>query len=305
MDGTIAKPRPFLALGLRLAAVLTLATMSMLVKLAGTHGVHLLELIFWRQALTALAITAGLALAGRLASVRTQRFGAHIRRSAYGIVGMCFVYGAVLLMPLAEATVLSFTTPLFAVLISLLVFGERIGRYRWAAVAIGFAGVVIVMRPGAEGLVDPAGVAVGLIAAFMVALISFQIQDLNRTETPWSIVFWFTVLTAPFAALALPFVATAHDSATWGVILAMALCGALAQVLLTSSLRFGSAATIIVMDYTALLWATLYGFTVFDRLPPATLWLGTPLIIAAGVIILLRERALTRQQLAEAGDTPA
>jgi drug/metabolite transporter (DMT)-like permease len=162
-------------------------------------------------------------------------------------------------------------------------------------VVLGFAGVMLLTRPGAS-VIDPLGAAVGLTAAFLVALISFQIQDLNKTETPWSIVFWFTALTAPLSALALPFVYVPHDPATWAIIVAMALCGAIAQLLLTASLRFGSAAVILLMDYTALLWATAYGFYVFGRAPSASLWLAAPLIIGAGALIAWRERVLARQR---------
>jgi len=298
MDGSIARPRPMLALGLRLATAATLATMAMLVKLAGTRGVHLAELVFWRQAITLACVTALLAALGKIATVRTVRFGAHARRAGYGIIGMFFVYGAVILLPLAEATAISFTAPFFAVLLSVVLFGERVGPYRWSAVVLGFAGVLVLTQPGfglgGEGLVDPLGAGVGLVAAFLVALISFQVQDLNTTEAPWTIVFWFVALTTPVTALALPFVITPHSSETWLIIVAMALCGALAQILLTTSLRFGSAGVILLMDYTSLLWATWYGWSVFDRMPPASLWLGAPLIIAAGLLIAWRERQLAR-----------
>jgi len=297
MDGSIARPRPLLALFLRLLAALALATMAMLVKLAGTRGAHLLEMIFWRQALAAMLIGIGLAAAGKLALLRTRRLGAHGRRAVSGTIGMLFTYGAVLLLPLAEATTLGFTAPIFAVLIALAMFGEKIGRYRMGAIAIGFTGVLVVMGPGlgeADEAITVAGVIVGLIAPFMVSLISFQVQDLNTTESAWSIVFWFSALSAPVLALALPFVLGPHDSETWGIILAMALCGALAQVLLTLSLRFGSAAVVLLMDYTALLWASLYGVFIFDRAAPASLWLGAPLIVTAGLIIAWRERELAR-----------
>ena len=296
MDGSIARPRPLLALFVRLLAAFALATMGMLVKLAGERGAHLIELIFWRQLLTVVLLGTGLTLTGRLAMLRTQRLPAHARRAASGLFGMIFTYGAVLLLPLTEATTLGFTAPVFAVLIAIVLFRERIGRYRWGAVGMGFAGVIVVMQPFAglhEG-VTLAGVAVGLVAPFMVALISFQLQDLNTTENPWSIVFWFTALSAPAAALALPFVIGPHDAMTWGIILAMALCGALAQILLTLSLRFGSAAVILLMDYTALLWASFYGLYVFDRAAPASLWLGAPLIIGAGLLIAWREHRLAK-----------
>lgn len=296
MDGSIARPRPLLALFVRLLAAFALATMGMLVKLAGERGAHLLELIFWRQLLTLVLLGAGLALTGRLALLKTQRLPAHARRAASGLFGMIFTYGAVLLLPLAEATTLGFTAPVFAVLLAMVLLRERIGPYRWSAVAIGFAGVIVVMQPfgGLHEGVTLAGVAVGLVAPFMVALISFQLQDLNTTENPWSIVFWFAALTTPVAALALPLVTAAHDPLTWALILGMGFVGAAAQMLLTTSLRFGSAAVILLMDYTALLWASFYGFYVFDRAAPASLWLGAPLIIGAGLLIAWRERQIAK-----------
>jgi len=299
MDGSIARPRPLLALFVRLLAAFALATMGMLVKLAGERGAHLMELIFWRQLLTVVLLGAGLALSGRLALLRTRRLPAHARRAASGLFGMVFTYGAVLLLPLAEATTLGFTAPVFAVLIALVLFGERIGPYRWSAVAMGFAGVLVVMQPFAglhPGVTLP-GIAVGLVAPFMVAVISYQLQDLNTTENPWSIVFWFAALTTPVAAIALPFVGAAHDPLTWGLILGMGVVGAAAQMLLTTSLRFGSAAVILLMDYTSLLWASFYGYAIFDRAAPASLWLGAPLIIGAGVLIAWRERQLARSRV--------
>ena len=299
MDGSIARPRPLLALFVRLLAAFALATMGMLVKLAGERGAHLTELIFWRQLLTILLLGTGLALTGNLAFLKTRRLPAHARRAASGLFGMVFTYGAVLLLPLAEATTLGFTAPVFAVLIAMALLGERIGPYRWGAVAMGFAGVIVVMQPfnGLHAGVTLLGVAVGLVAPFMVAIISFQIQDLNTTENPWSIVFWFATLSLPVAAIALPFVMAAHDPLTWGLIFAMGIVGAAAQMLLTTSLRFGSATVILLMDYTALLWASYYGYAIFDRAAPASLWLGAPLIIAAGLLIAWRERQLARSRV--------
>ena len=297
MDGSIASPRPMLAIGLRLITAVVFATMGMLVKLAGERGVHLVELVFWRQTITLVLIASGLALFGRLATLKTKRIGSHARRALLGGVGMFFVYGAVLLLPLAEATTLSYTAPFFAVVIAVTMFGEKVRLYRSLAVLIGFAGVMIIMRPGSGGEeISFVGIAIALIAAAMVAMISFQIQDLNTTESPFTIIFWFTALSSPVLLLILPFFASAHDPNTWLIVIAMALSGALAQILLTASLRFGSAAVVLLIDYTSLLWATWYGYSVFDRTPPATLWLGAPLIIGAGVLIAYRERVLARQK---------
>ena len=298
MDGSIARPRPFLALGIRLITAGVLATMAMLAKLGASKGVHLVELIFWRQTLTLIAVTIILTLSGRILSVKTARFGAHARRAITGLTGMFFVYGAVILLPLAEATAISFTAPFFAVMISVILFGEKVGRYRWGAVIMGFAGVLLVTQPsflvGGSHVIDPLGAAIGLIAAFLVALISFQVQDLNKSENPWTIVFWFTAISTPIMAIAVPFFIGPHDAETWAIIFAMAAAGALGQILLTTSLRFGSAAVIIVMDYTALLWATLYGASVFGTAPSDMLWFGAPLIIGAGLLIAYRERVAVK-----------
>ncbi|WP_298302063.1 DMT family transporter [uncultured Erythrobacter sp.] len=296
MDGSVARPRPFLALGLRLAAAATLATLSMLVKLASERGASLTELVFWRQFITLIAITVLLAAMGKLDDIRTKRLKAHGGRAVAGITGMFFVYGAVVLLPLAEATAINFTAPFFAVILAVLLFKERVGKFRWGAVALGFAGVLVLTQPGfgigASAGIEPFGATIGLIAAFLVALISFQLQDLNKTESPWSIVFWFTLLSTPALALTLPFVYVPHSGETWAIIGAMGLCGALAQLLLTTSLRFGSAGVILLMDYTALLWATYYGFTIFDRSPSPNLWLGAPLIVGAGLLIAWREHRI-------------
>nr|WP_298926434.1 DMT family transporter [uncultured Erythrobacter sp.] len=303
MDGSVARPRPLLAIGLRLMTAVVFATMGMLVKLGGTRGVHLVEMLFWRQFITFVLIAGGLVLFGKLATLRTKRIKSHAARAALGGFCMFFVYGAVLLLPLAEATTLSYTAPFFAVVIAVTMFGERVGLYRSAAVLTGFCGVIIIMQPASMGdEITLFGVVVALAAAAMVAMISFQIQDLNKTESPWSIIFWFTAISTPFFFIALPFFASTHDAETWGIIVAMALSGALAQVLLTSSLRFGSAGVILLIDYTSLLWATWYGYTIFDRAPPTTLWLGAPLIIGAGLLIAWRERQLARAKAQTAAD---
>lgn len=293
MDGSVARPRPFLAIGLRLITAAVFATMGMLVKLGGERGVHLVEMLFWRQFVTFTLITLGLVVFGKLATLRTKRIKSHAGRAALGGFCMFFVYGAVLLLPLAEATTLSYTAPFFAVVIAVTLFGERVGLYRSMAVLIGFVGVMVIMQPGSMSEeLSLFGVFVALAAAAMVAMISYQIQDLNKTESPWSIIFWFTALSTPVFLLAMPFFASAHDGDTWLIILAMALCGGLAQVLLTSSLRFGSAGVVLLIDYTSLLWATWYGYSVFDRAPSTTLWIGAPLIVGAGLLIAWRERKL-------------
>jgi drug/metabolite transporter (DMT)-like permease len=120
-------------------------------------------------------------------------------------------------------------------------------------------------------------------------VINYQIRDLGRTEEPIAIAFYFAAFGTPTAALTLPFFYTPHSSEQWIVLIAIGIVGTLAQCMLAASLRFGAVASIIVMDYTQLIWATLYGWLVGHHLPPPTTWLGAPLIVAAGLVIAWRE----------------
>lgn len=285
--------RPALALMLRLAAAFVLATLIMLVKYTAATGVRFPEILFWRASLTVPILGLWLAAQGQLARLRTDRMPAHLRRAIMGMVGMAMTFGAPLLLPLAESTALSFTTPIFAVILSALFLKEKVGPWRWGAVLAGFFGILVITQPGHSHM-PPLGVTLGLAAAFMVALISIQIRDLGRTDEPIAIVFWFSAWSTLVFMFGLPFFVTAHSPFQWFLLIAIGVLGCVAQLLLTASLRFGQVASVIVMDYSSLAWATLYGWTVWGQLPPSTTWLGAPLIIAAGVLIAWREHRLAR-----------
>ncbi len=285
--------RPLLALLIRLGAIASLATMSALIKLAAERGIHLLEIMFWRQFLTIPIALAWVMATSGIGALATKRPGTHFLRGIYGTIGMVLNFGAVILLPLAEATAINFTVPIWAVLLSILLLKEQVGVWRWSAVLLGFAGVLVITQPG-DGHIPLAGALVAMGGAFMIALISIQIADLNRTDKPLTIVFYFACVTTPLTAVALPFVMTAHDSGGWLLLLGIGLSGALGQLLLTAALRFGTVASVIVMDYSGLFWATLYGWLLFATLPSASTWLGAPLVIAAGLVIAWREHRLSR-----------
>ncbi|HEU4650473.1 MAG TPA: DMT family transporter [Croceibacterium sp.] len=290
--------RPLLALLIRLGAIAALATMSALIKLAADRGIHLLEIMFWRQALTIPIVLGWVLASSGIGSLATSRPGTHFLRGLYGTIGMLLNFGAVILLPLAEATTINFTVPIWAVLLSIVLLKEKVGIWRWSAVALGFVGILVIARPAGDHF-PLYGALVALGGAFMIALISIQIADLNRTDKPLTIVFYFALFSAPLTALSLPFVATAHDAHGWLLLLGIGLAGALGQLLLTSALRFGTVASVIVMDYSGLFWATLYGWLLFETLPPPSTWLGAPLIVAAGLIIAWREHRLARRTVRE------
>jgi len=295
--------RPFFALGLRILSALFFATLLMLVKLAGESGVKLPEIMFWLQAVSLPILLGYLALTGGLYRLKTRRLWTHGRRAAMGMTNMVFNFGATILLPLAESTVLGFTTPLFAVILAALVMREHIGRYRWLAVALGFVGVLVIAQPGGEP-VSTLGIVLGLVCAFMIAVINYQIRDLSRTEEPITTAFWFAAFGTPIAAIALPWFIAPHSPEQWLILIGIGVSGTLGQVLLAASLRYGAVASVIVMDYTSLIWATLYGWLFWDKLPPAATWLGAPLIVAAGLVIAWREHRLGRTDMLKENTHP-
>lgn len=287
--------RPVFALALRLGGALMFATMMLLIKLAGEAGVHLFEIMFWRQALSVVVVLGWLTATRQLALLRTERLPSHGRRAVTGMVCMVFNFGATILLPLAVATTLGFAAPLFAVLIAGLVLGERVGVWRWSAVLLGFTGVVVIAQPGGEAI-DPLGAAAGLLAALLVAAINHQLRDLGRTEPPLRSVLYFALFGAVLMLPALPFTMSAHDGYQWLLLGGLGLLGTFGQIFLTSSLRFGAVASVIAMDYTMLIWAMLFGWLVWDQTPGWTTWLGAPLIVGAGLIVVWREHRLFRRQ---------
>jgi drug/metabolite transporter (DMT)-like permease len=285
--------RPLLALAFRIGSVSFLSTLLLLVKLAGQSGVALPEIMFWRQFLTVPVVLALLAATRQLHRLKTARLASHAGRAVSGMSGMLCNFGATILLPLSVSTTLGFTTPLFAVILTALFLRDRVGPWRWTAVVLGFAGVVVIAQPGHASF-PPLGTALGLLSGLLVAVISFQVKDLARTEEPIRVVFYFALFGSALMALALPFYMTAHTPQQWLLLFGCGLCGLIGQLCLTASLRHGAVASVIVMDYLALIWATLYGWAVFDHLPGAATWLGAPLIIAAGLLITWREHRLAR-----------
>lgn len=285
-------------------ATLILSSLVVVVRYTTQSGVAFAEVLFWRQVPSILLIGGLFAMRGELGRLKTRRLPIHARRAMIGMTGMALTFGAPLLLPMTEATALGFTTPVFAVILSALLLREHIGPVRWLAVALGFAGVVIITQPG-QSHIPPLGAAVGLGAGFMVALISIQVRDLARTEESLSIVFWFATLSAPVLALSLPFVMTPHSPWQWLLLLGGGVLGCVGQILLTAALRFGQVASVIVivMDYASLVWATGFGWFIWGEVPPAATWFGAPAIIAAGAAITWREHTMHRKTTARTAST--
>lgn len=298
MTAAPAPPQNILGgVALRLLAMICLTGMFALVKFADAAGVHLIESLFWRQA-AILPILLGWAMThGGLAMFRTRRIAIHGRRAAMGLTGMALNFGGMIYLPMAEATTISLSVPIFAVIFAALFLGEPTGRVRWTAVIAGFIGVLIVLNPtdifsGGLGGHHALGALIAIGGAVMTALITIQIRDLGRTESAQSIVFWFSLISLGPLGLAMPFVASAHSGQVWLLLAGLGLLGAAAQLSLTGALRLAPVAVVTPMDYSGLLWSIGAGWWLFGTLPADTTWVGAPIIIASGLFIAWREHRL-------------
>ena len=285
--------RPLAAIGMRLAATLLLSAMFALAKVAQERGAGLIEILFLRQSVMVLPVVAIAALGPGLASLTTKRPLAHLRRSAAGLSGMALNFATVGLLPLAEAQSIWFAIPLFTTLLASIWLGERVGPHRWGAVVIGFVGVLVVLQPGTSAI-PLLGAATGLASAVMVSITAILVRQIGRTEGSLTTVFWFGIISS--LALAVPFalLVRTHDATTWALLVAMGIVGSAGQIALTFSLRFAPVSVVAPVDYAALLWATAFGVLLFGDWPGTATWLGTPVVIASGVYIVLRERRLAR-----------
>jgi drug/metabolite transporter (DMT)-like permease len=286
--------QPLLGMGLRLLTALLLAIMFAGVKLAADRGVHVVETLFYRQIGSALCATAWVAFGPGFASLRTRRVGAHVSRMALGIVAMGLNFLAFALLPLAEATAIGFSVPIFSVILAALVLHEPTGKWRWGAVLVGFFGVLLIVQPGGNHL-TAIGVAVALVAAVMTAAVTIVIRRLGATEAAPTTVFWFAASSLVPLALLMPFFGQWHDPAAWTILFVVALSGGLAQLALTAALRFAPVALVMPMDYTMLIWASLLGVLLFHQFPSQWTWIGAPIVIASGLVILWREHRLRRR----------
>ncbi len=295
-------------MALRLLAVALLSLMFACVKLLSERGVGVIESLFYRQFILLMVVLlwmGGGALSGKgqgFAAVKTKRPFAHLTRMAVGLTAMGFNFWSYTLLPMAEATTIGFAVPIFATAMAALLLKEPTGIHRWAAVILGFIGILIVLQPGGVHI-NPFGGTVAIAAAALTASVTIVIRRLGATESAATIVFWFALTSLIPLTPAMMLLGTWHEPHVWGIIALMGIAGGLAQLALTAALRLAPVALVMPMDYTGLLWASLLGFLLFRQWPVPTTWIGAPVIIASGLYILWRETVQRRGVLREPART--
>jgi drug/metabolite transporter (DMT)-like permease len=277
-----------LGIVLRVGAMFCMAGLAALVKWCSGRGVPVLEIIFFRNAFAFVPVLIYVGRTSGFAVLKTRRPGGHLARSMVGLVGMVCGFSAVGLLPLTQSTALSFSSPLFMTALSALILKEPVGPHRWAAVAIGFVGVLIMVHPDPSRFAG-VGVILALVGAVAAAGAMIAIREIGRTEPGPTIVFYFTLAGMVLGLASLPFGWVIPDLATLGLLILAGLVGGVGQLLLTEALRRAPVAVVAPFDYTQLVWASLLGFFVWGETPQALTLVGAIFVAGSGVYILFRE----------------
>ncbi|MES2498421.1 MAG: DMT family transporter [Pseudomonadota bacterium] len=282
---------------LRCLAIFFFALMSAAMKWASEGGAGLVELVFFRSAVGLPVTAAWLAMGPGIAVVRTRRPASHLLRSMVGMLSLTMLYQALMLLPIADAVTIGFSSPAFATLLSVLILHEKVGPYRWAAVLIGFIGVLIVTQPSGTGL-PTAGIVYALIGAASSAAATILIREMSGSESHGAIVFWFFVSSTVISGVAMLFHSTALPPLTWGLLVFGGVTGAAAQLLMTRALQVAPVSVVAPFDYTQIIWAALLGWLIWSTLPgPSTLF-GAGLIVVSGLTTAWREHRLNKNRIA-------
>lgn len=249
-----------------------------------------MQIVWARYAFQAVPLM--LVLAPRLPRLmRTTRLGMQLMRSAL-LLGatVTFIYGLKRL-PLTEASTILFLAPLIVTALSVPMLGERVGPRRWMAVAAGFAGAMIIIRPAGE--VVNLWAAFPLATAFLYALYMVTTRQLSRTDSSLTTLVYTGLVGTLVMSAIVPFDWVAPDAWGWVLMVALGVMGSLNHFALILAFRAAPAAVISPFDYSRLIWATMLGYVIFGNLPDGWTVLGAAVIVGAGLYVYRREAQCT------------
>lgn len=275
------------------------AGMTLCVKMLG-QDVPTGQTIFVRG-LISMAVMALIAWqSGQPQLLKTSNWRSHALRSLSGTVSMFCLFVGVTMIPLADATAISFTAPMFLTVLAMVFLGERIHRFRWTALGIGFLGVMIMIGPhlslGADTSSDQQlGALIALSAALFSAIAMTFLRKMSVGEHAITITFYFSLTFTVCSALTSLFGWVTPSSTQWLLIVLAGLFGVFGQLLMTYSYRHAEASTIAPLDYSNMVMAMILGYVFFGEIPSLSVWIGAPLVVGAGLIILWREYSLKKR----------
>jgi drug/metabolite transporter (DMT)-like permease len=279
--------------GWMLLACALFAAMTGLVRYIADNGVHPWEIAFFRNFFSLVVMAPWIFRAG-IAGLRTARLKLYTLRAAVGVVSMLCWFWSVSLLPITEATALGFTAPFFTTILAALVLGEIVRLRRWTAVIVGFAGALVILRPG-FGDLPLFGAMVALTAAATQACSTVMIKSLARTESPNAIVAYMGIYLTPMSLIPALFFWTWPSWEMLGWMALLGLVGTLAHLCFARALGAADASAVVPIDFARLVFVAVIGIVVFNQIPSAWTWVGAAVIFASGVYIVRREAIAARE----------
>lgn len=270
---------------LMVIAVGLFSAMNTFVKLIGI-GYHPFQAVFFRNVVASLLVIPFVLGSGGLGTLKTSRPLGHLLRACAGLTSNACFFAAYQRIALADGMAIAMAVPIFATLLAVPLLGEKVGWHRWAAVLIGFCGVLIALRP--EGGIQTGSLfAVGGTVAWAFTILF--VRKLSATETPYTIVFYYMITGAVVAALAMPWVWRTPTPEVLLYYLGAGVVGGLAQIAMTYALKLAPASIVSPFEYTQIGWAVLLDLTIWGVVPSVTTLIGAAIVIATGLYILWRE----------------
>jgi drug/metabolite transporter (DMT)-like permease len=255
------------------------------------------EIVFFRSVFGIPVIVAAALAVGGPRLLIAKRIDTHAGRSLSGAVAMYCNFASYSLLPLADATAIGFASPLFVVVLAATMLGERVHVYRWSAVIAGFAGILVIAGPEAslDGMaLKGAGFAVA--GAALTALAMIFLRRMSAHEHSITIAFYYMIATTVFSLCTAPFGWLSPTQGEATALIMAGLAGGAGQIFLSLSYRYAEASAVAPFDYTAMIWAVMLGYFLFMELPAMEVWIGSAIVIAAGLVILWRERKLGKER---------
>jgi drug/metabolite transporter (DMT)-like permease len=270
---------------LLILASFVFSLMALMIKLLGQR-LHITQILLVRQ-IGMVIMVAPAILRNFPGSLRTKRPGLQLIRVFCALVAMLFGFTAVIHMPLADATAIFFAKSFFVTVFAVFFLAETVGVYRWSAVLIGFVGVMIMLQPGTDNF-SVYGLA-SLMGAAGAAAVMILLRLLSRSDTT------DTIMTYGALGVGLVMIIPGivfwqqPTSSEWLLLAAVAVVSFFGQKCNIFAYKHGEASLLASLDYVRLLWATLFGFLIFDQLPGMSTWFGAVIVVAAAIFTIYRE----------------
>lgn len=275
-------------------AFLLLTIMNLLAKILNNdYGHHVIEIAFYRNLVSVIPFLAFILITKQHHLFKTKTPVALAARSIIGTISLVTTFAAFTMLPMAEVTVLLFTTTLMSPALGYFLLKEQVGIHRWSAVALGFIGVIIMV--GLQGFNGAwLGIILALLAASMHASLGLLLRVM-KAEPSVTVTFYFVLTGMILTGLLMPFYASIPTSTAIWMLVGTGISGGLAQFCLSKAFQNAPVAAIAPLNYSGLIWATGFDIVIFSLIPGWPVFLGASIIIAANGYIIYREHILAKR----------